>query len=62
MKEIGNKACKYGYFFSIAGYNSTAVEWYQTLPPKDKKNFEIFDGKGIIDLLIKQGLLVTNSK
>jgi hypothetical protein len=62
MKEIGNKACKHGYFFSIAGYNSTAVEWYQTLSTEGRKSFEIVNAKGIIDLLIKQGLLVSNSK
>lgn len=52
-----------GLFFSVSGFNGTAVEWYDRyVPSYDKNNFKIFNNDEIIKLLIQTGFLISENE
>lgn len=49
-----------GLFFSLSGFNSTALEWYDELDSTTKETFRIFQLQQILNLLRDSGMLVSD--
>jgi tetratricopeptide (TPR) repeat protein len=61
-KEMSLMRCHSGLFFSIAGYTGSSYEWYSELPKKEKNTFKLYESDDILQLLIKNNLLLRDSE
>ncbi len=51
-----------GLFFSISGFNGTALEYYNEISDDDKRTFKIFGNKEIISFLRTAGIFTPDDK
>lgn len=51
-----------GMFFSLSGFDGTALEWYEELGAKEKESFVIFGNEEVLNLLRKSGLLTSEEE